>query len=287
MIGRVLYPYLYLSFTGLLFSCVSKNDVQPDDYLNKARDYMQTQQFQRAKIYVDSIRIRFPKDYEKIREGLMVMREIHFAEQKRTLIFCDSMLKVRQNELPNAQKDFIFEKDAEYESIGHYVYKTQTRNNSLGRTFLQTKVDENGNLILTSYYTGTERINHSALRARIKDKLYVESLVVPKDGALNYEFDDGGTHYEIVRFNRKAENGIVDFVLSHNNESVNITLIGNKEKSYILSADDKAAMQEAAKLSVILNDINRLLNEIRMSQAKMEYIRRKQQSAEVLPASKE
>ncbi|MDD4921692.1 MAG: hypothetical protein PHS30_04335 [Bacteroidales bacterium] len=275
MFGRVLIPYFCISLAGLHLSCASKSDVQADDYLAKAKELILTQQFQAAKLYVDSVGIKFPKEYEKIREGLGVIREINFAEQKRTLAFCDSMLKVRQNELPAAQEGFVFEKNTEYESIGHYVYKTQ--NNSIGRTFLQTKVDEKGNLILTSYYSGPWALNHTSVRVSSNDGSYAESQTVPKDGALNYSFMDGGTHYEIVRFNKKAENGVVNYILSHR-QTVTITLLGGRKKAYSLSANDKRAMLEASELSVILTDITRLLSEIRLSQAKLDYIYKKQEA---------
>jgi hypothetical protein len=276
MLGRVLFPSFCLSLTSLILSCAAKNNAQPDDYLNKARELIQVQQFQAAKLYVDSVRIKFPTDFAKIREGLGVIREINFAEQKRTLAFCDSMLKVRQDELPAAQKSFVFEKNAEYESIGHYVYKSQTQ--TIGRTFLQTKVDEKGHLILTSYYAGGAALNHTSIRATANDGSYAESLVVPKDGALNYSFRDGGTRYEIVRFNQKAENGVVNFVLSNENKPITLTLMGGKTKAYRISTNDRQAMKAAADLSVILTDINRLLSEMRLSQAKMDYIFKKQES---------
>jgi vacuolar-type H+-ATPase subunit I/STV1 len=278
MIGRVFFPYLYISLTGLFFSCASNKDVQADDYLSRAKELLKTEQFQMAKQYIDSIRINYPKEFSKIREGISVMREINFAEQKRTLAFCDSVLKARQSALPDAQKNFIFEKDAEYESVGNYVYKTQVQENNYGRTFLQTKVDENGNLVLTSYYSSSRSLDHNSVRASIKDGLYVESLIVPKDGALNYTFNDGGIHYEIVRFNKKAENGVINFILSHENEAVSIGLSGEKNSTYSLSANDKLAMKSASELSVILSDITRLLNEIRLSQAKMDYIYQKQEN---------
>ncbi|MEA4841053.1 MAG: hypothetical protein VB110_08635 [Bacteroidales bacterium] len=278
MLGRVIFPYLYISLTGVLFSCASKNDVQPDNYLNRARELLQTQQFQKAKLCIDSVRIKFPKNFDKIREGLDVMREINFAEQKRNVAFCDSMLKIRQDELSAAQKDFVFEKNAEYESIGHYVYKTQRSENNMGKTFLQTKVDEKGNLILTSYYSGSRALNHTSLRVKSNDDAYAESLAVPRDGALNYSFKDSGTNYEIVRFNKKAENGIVNFILLHEDKPVTLTLIGGRPKSYNVSANDKRAMKAASELSIILTDINRLLNEIRLSQAKLDYIYQKQEA---------
>jgi len=278
MFGRVLLPYIFLSLTSLLSSCASKNDAQADDYLNQARELIKSQQFQLAKLYVDSVRIQFPKEYVKIREGITVIREINFAEQKRTLAFCDSMLKVRQFELPAVQKLFVFEKNAEYESIGHYVYKSQAEDRTIGRTFLQTKVDEKGNLILTSYYSGGRALNHNSLKVTSNDDSYAESLVVPRDGALNYQFNDGGMHYEIVRFNQKADNGVVNFILTHENNPITITLAGGISTTYKITTDDRRAMKAASDLSVILTDINRLLNEIRLSQAKMNYIQKKQES---------
>jgi hypothetical protein len=281
MFGRVLLPYIFICLTSLLLSCASKNDVQADDYLNRARELTKAQKYQLAKLYVDSVRIKYPKDYNKIREGLSVIREINFEEQKRTLTFCDSMLKIRQDELPEAQNSFIFEKNAEYETIGHYVYKAQTQDKTIGRTFLQTKVDENGNLILISYYSGFRALSHTSLRVSSNDGTYAESLVVPRDGALNYEFNDNGTHYEIVCFNKKAENGVVNFILSHENGTVTVTLTGGRTKTYKITTEEKDAMKAAFGLSTILTDINRLLNEIRLSQAKMEYIQKRQESLKV------
>ena len=108
--------------------------------------------------------------------------------------------------------------------------------------------------------------------------MYVESKIIPKDGALNYEFNDNGTHYEIVSFNKKAENGIVDFILTNINEPITIVLVGSSQKTYRVSSDDKTAMKAASNLSVILTDINRLLNEMRLSQAKLDYIYKKQET---------
>jgi len=276
MIRRLLFASVQLSIAALLFSCSSVSEVRPDDYLLRAKELIQKQQYQLAKIYVDSVRIRFPKEFAKIREGLSVMREINFAEQNRTLAFCDSMLEIRQNELPAAKSSFTFEKNMEYETIGHYVYKSQVQDKNLGRTFLQTKVDEKGNLVLTSYYCGSRALNHNRVHVAASDGTYAETLIVSKDGALNYSFNDGSTRYEIVRFNRKSENGVINFVLLHQQQPVTVSLYGGTPKSYSLSKGDKQAMQAASNLSAILSDITKLLDEMRLAQAKLDYIYRKQ-----------
>jgi len=276
MIGRLLIASVQLSIAALLFSCSSVSEVRPDDYLLRAKELIQKQQFQLAKIYVDSVRIRFPKEYAKIREGLSVMREINFAEQNRTLAFCDSMLEIRQNELPSAKSGFTFEKNMEYETMGHYVYRSQVQENNLGLTFLQTKVDEKGNLVLTSYYCGTRKINHDRVHVAAPDGTYTETLNVPYDGALNYRYNDGDTRYEYVCFNRRKENGVINFILLHEKQGVTVTLLGGSPKAYLLSKGDKQAMQAASNLSAILSDITKLLDEMRLAQAKLDYIYRKQ-----------
>lgn len=252
-------------------------DTGPDDYLNKARELIQAEEYQSAKLYIDSVRILFPKEYDKIREGMAIMRDVDFSEQQRTLAYCDSLLKVRQNELPAASKQFVFQKDPQYESIGHYIPKTQLTENNYGRTFLQTKVDERGRLVLTSYYAGAKAINHIQIRASIKGGLFSESISVPQDGALNYTFKDGGRQYEIVRFTDKTENGLINFILMHQDAPVTIELVGNQKRSYLLTNQDKQALKSTTNLSAILTDINRLLSEIRLAQAKLDYLYTKQQ----------
>jgi hypothetical protein len=204
------------------------------------------------------------------------MRETNFAEQTRTLAFCDSMLKVKQTQLPSLQKKFKFEKNEEYETIGNYVHRSQAGNKSLSRTFLQIKVDERGTIILTSYYCGSTSIDHNQVRALASDDTFAETQVVPYDGALNYGFKDGDLKYEIVCFNRKTENNLINFILLNESKSLSIHLIGKQTYKYQLSANDELVAKDASDLSTVLTDINRLLNEIRLAQAKLEYIRLKQ-----------
>jgi hypothetical protein len=279
MSGSRLSKYIYLGLTVSLLSCAAIKDPSPDDYLNHARDLIQSQQYQLAKMYIDSIQILFPKEFSKIREGMTIMRQVSFAEQKRTLAFCDSMLKVRQNQLPEVTRNFIFEKDAEFETVGHYVYKTQLSEKNYGRTYLQTKVDEKGRLVLTSYYCGSRPLNHTRIRVTSRGDMFAETYDVPNDGALNYSYRDGGLNYEIVRFTQKTENGVVNFILSNQNNPINVNLNGERSINYRLSAQDKQALKEASDLSVVLSDITRLLSEIRLAQAKLEYLNTREKKA--------
>ncbi len=276
MFRQFLLPFAVVGVTGFLTACSAMKDVGPDDYLDKAKEYVKTQQYQSAKLYIDSVKILFPKEYDKIKEGISIMREVNVEEQKRTLAFCDSMLKVRQNELPSVTKEFSFQKDVQFESIGHYVPKSQLSENNFGRTYLQSKVDEKGRLVLTSYYNGPRALNHTRIKVSTTNGLFAESLTVPQDGALNYAFKDGGRQYEMMRLTNKTENGLVDFILLHKDMRLSVELFGDKNHFYVLSQQDKTALKASTDLSAILTDINRLLNEIRLAQAKIDYLYSKQ-----------
>lgn len=259
-----------------LSSCSLNKQKGPDQLMEKARSAMNEYQFQKAKQYIDSVRIVFPKEYEKIKESLHLLHEIEFAEQKRTREYCDSLLTIRQKQFPEKQKNFTFQQNKAYESVGYYVHISQRHIDNYNRTYLQAKVDAKGQLILTSYYCGTQKIEHDKVRIYAPDGVFTETLSVPCDGALNYTFRDGELHYEIVRFNEKKINGLIDFILMHENDELQVELIGKKKHHYSMRNNDKKALIGACDLSLVLSDMTRLLNEIRLAQAKMEYILEKQ-----------
>lgn len=278
MTRRFLHLSFQLGIGCLLSSCLTVNDIKPEDYLNRAKEMIQKQQYQLAKLYVDSVRIRFPKEYATIREGIRVMREINYAEQRRTLAFCDSMLRVRQNELPEAQRNFKFVKNEAYETLGHYIHRSQAIDQSMLRTYLQTKVDEKGNLVLTSYYSGGRAPRHNQVKVSSSDGTFAETNIVAPDGELNYSFNDGEQIHEIVCFNRKNENGVLQFIFAHASQPIYVRLSGKNPITYPMSQTDKNVVVDAVRLSGLLTDITHLLDEIRLAQAKLEYIRQKQQS---------
>ncbi len=265
------HPLICLSLllaAGLSASC-SRQD-RTDELLDKARQSMGLCQFQQAKLYVDSIRILYPDDYVKIKKGVPLMCRIEYMEQERTRAYCDSLLKVRQGEFPEKQKSFVFRQNTPIESLGYYVNVSQLHEQNINRTYLQTKVDEKGRLILTSYYCGNVAVKHTRVRVTAPDGSFCETQEIKADGALNYRFSDGNVHYEIVRFNEQKAGGLLDFVLLHRDEPLQVSLLGeDRTHTYRLQDRDRSAMTGSCELAAVLSDITRLLDEIRLSQAKM------------------
>ena len=259
-----------LALTVIAGGCEGKGG--KTDYLKKAREAAAAQQFQLAKSYLDSIKVQDPKNFDGIREGRKLLREVEFAEQKRTRDWCDSVLKIRQAEFPNLQKDFTFQQNKEYESTGWYVHIRQLQSRNHNRCYLQARVDEKGKFLLTSYYCGG-KIGHTRVRLYAPDGSFAETLDVPADGALNYSFSDGELRYETVRFDEQHLNGLLEFLRLHPDDKIKVELLGPKRKyGYALDPTDRIAITGAEALGVLLSDITRLLDEIRLAQAKMNYL---------------
>lgn len=268
---NISFSIVIISIFSIFLSC-SDNKKDPDYYLNEAKTLMNSHKYQLAKKSIDSIQILFPEKYSKIREGIRVMHEINYQEQKRTYLFCDSLLRIKQTEFKDLSKNFAYEKNAKYESMGHYIYKTQLLKNNYHRSFLQTKVNENGRLILTSYYCGRKKINHNYIKVMNKHALFAETKRIDSKNSSSYSFFDGEYHFEMVQFRRRSENGIINFILSNINGILMVMPNGNRKYMYYLTKGDKTAIKETKELSTVLSDINKLNDEIKLAKAKIKYL---------------
>ncbi len=270
--------FQFLMLVSVVCFCVACKQKDKSEYLiSQARLAADNKQFQKAQLLLDSIRILYPDDYQKIKKGKLVSYEIELAEQKRNRNYCDSVLKARQASFPEKQKKFSFQQNTAIESIGYYIHNNHIfHGNNTQRCYLQFKTDNYGKYYLTSYYCNTYPIEHSSIRLLAPDGSFCESRVVPVDGALNYHFKDETMYYEMVRFNQQKLNQIMEFIHLHRNEELKVVLVGkNKDYTYTLRKQDLQIIMDGVELSFILSDINRLLEECRLSQAKIQYLKQK------------
>ena len=183
------FHILFLSFLcpmlAIGMSACKKQD-KSELLINQAKEAAAKQEFQKAKLLIDSIRILYPDDYHKIQKGRHALYEVELGEQKRNRYYCDSVLKIRQADFPQKQKNFTYQQNTAIESVGYYVHNEHVfHGNNTQRCYLQFKTDNEGRYFLTSYYCNTYPIEHSKIRLVAPDGSYCESLEVPNDGALN------------------------------------------------------------------------------------------------------
>ncbi len=269
--------FLYLVSLLAFFAC-QNNEKAAKEELQKAQTLYENHEYSGSKQVLDSLKVKYPKEFPVLKEGQFLRKEIELAEQNRNLMFCDSLLKIKTIEVEPLKKDFIFEKDPEYEDIGKYIYKTQRIENNVQKSYLRSGVNELGEMFISSIYYGGKPIKHTALKVSVKNGEYAETESIAPDGSNNYSFTDGGMTTETVTYINGKDNGVILFIYNQAKEPIKVSYLGEKEVSITLSENDKAAIVKTYDLSSTLLEIERLKKEIRIAEAKIAYLKEKMET---------
>jgi hypothetical protein len=246
-----------------LFAGCNGSEKDAKARLDNARMLYERNELMAAKSEIDSIRFYHPKEAGVLREALNLMRQVEYKEAERNILFCDSLLPIRQEEAARMRKAFVFEKDSVYEEIGNYIWKQQTLERNVERSYIRCGVNEKGEMYLASVYFGSAPINHTGIKVSTKDGLFAETASIPYDGGVNYRFKDLGNTSEIVNY--KGENGMdaVKFIYSNTNtkERIKVDYIGGKPFGIYMDDAGKKAVVATYELASILSDVENLTNE--------------------------
>lgn len=239
------------------------------DHLNKAERCFSKNELNAAKLQLDTINKQFPKEVATRKKADMLFTRIQLLEQKRNLVYADSLVIIKQVEFDSIAKNFNFEKDEKYEDVGNYIYKKQGTEENAGRTYIKPLVEETGMFILSSLYCSVKPIKHNHAKFSVGD-LFAETEVVPEESGYNYSFKDGNATFETVIYRSNSNEAIANFVQQNANKPILVTLTGAKGKmSYTLSSNEKKAISEAYNLSIVLKDLQNLKRIIKSSKKKI------------------
>ncbi|MBP9482550.1 MAG: hypothetical protein KBF15_14045 [Parabacteroides sp.] len=265
---------LGLVFVSLMTSCGNSGE-EAKARLAKAQAMYENNELFAAKNEIDSIRTLYPKEFDVLKETLSLMRLVETKENERTIAFCDSLLPVKQQELEVLKKDFILEKDSLYEETGNYIWKQQTIEKNINRSYVRSGVNEKGEMYLASVYFGGSPINHTSMKLSTKDGMFAETDIVPYDGGLNYRFKDLGNTTEVVTY--KAEKGeeAIKFISSNEKERIKVEYTGGKPYTIYLTDGDKKAIVTTYAFAIVLSDINRMTKEKEKSERRLAYLKQK------------
>ena len=139
-------------FALLLAACDDGGEKKAQLHLQKAETALKQENFNEAKLQIDSIRILYPKAFEARKQGIRLMQQVDLKEQQKSLVYLDSMMQVKQAQLDSIKGNFVLEKDTAYQEVGNYFYPTQTVEKNIGRSFLRGQVNEQGEMSITSIY---------------------------------------------------------------------------------------------------------------------------------------
>ena len=100
------YSQLVLVAMMLMAISCNRNEKKAKDYLDIAEQALQKNNFGVAKSNIDSIKILFPKAFEEIQAGFDLMQEVRKAENRRNIVFIDSMINVSIEKLKEQRTNF-------------------------------------------------------------------------------------------------------------------------------------------------------------------------------------
>ena len=267
--------FFYFFSAVLLLSSCNNDKQKAQQIFNDATGYYDSGQLNTAKIYIDSLKSTYPKEFDLIKQSIKLMWKIELKENQQTYNYTDSLLRIQTHIADSLKDSFDFVK-SEYEDKGTFVYKGMGVEKNVERSYLRSGVYENGDIYLSSVYFGKGNINHTGVKLDIPDSgQSVSTSEIPYDGGTNYRFNDGGNSSEIVTYKRGKDNGAIAFIADNIDKKIKVTYTGGKNYvTYI----DKTAQKSIAKsfeLAMILFDIHRLRQENDIAEGKINYLQRK------------
>lgn len=243
--------------------------------LEKAKTMYRQNEFAAAKSELDSIRILYPKEFKILKEGLTLMRQVELKEAERNIVFCDSLLPLKEAEALEMEKNFALEKDTAYNEIGNFVWKQQTIERNIQRCYIRSGVNEKGEIYLASVYFGGRPIDHTGIKLSTANGEYAETPAIPYDGGLNYHFKDLGNTTEVVTYQGEKCENAVKFIYANPKERIKVEYTGGKPYIIYLADADKKAIAATFDLAVVLSDIEKMKKEKEKATKRIAYLKGK------------
>lgn len=252
--------FLIIATVGLtlLSSCKKDETAQAKAYLNKAEQLLAKGDYNSAKLNLDSIHQLFPRLIPMRQAADTIMYKVVLAESKRNLVYAEKMLPLQKHLADSLLRGFRYEKNAKYEDVGKYTYKTQAGNGTT-RTGIRSYVTELGEMTIVSGYNGAS-LGFSKTKVSVND-LFAETIV--GNGDSHNAFSHQGVSWESVSYTDPEINGVDVFVAHNLSAKLTVTLEGGRRSySYILPQADKEAMAQSYYLAEMLRNVERLKKEL-------------------------
>ena len=261
---------------SLLAGCGDGGEKEAQLRLQKAEAALRQDNFNEAKLQIDSIKILYPKAFEARKQGIKLMQQVDLKEQKKTLVYLDSMMQVKQLQLDSIKGNFVLEKDTAYQEIGNWFYPTQVVEKNTDRTFLRAQVNELGEMSLTSIYCAGGKLNHTSVRVSVGET-FAETPMTK----YSYTTTDLGVTIEKADYKVGEDGGVAGFIVANANKNIRLTFIGDKTYRTAMQQNDRKAFVELTELARILSGMEEIRKQQKEANLKIQFVTRKIEEAKV------
>jgi hypothetical protein len=242
-------PLLIVAFVA----CQPSDEQSAATLVAEAHSLVDNGQWRQARIVLDSIHVKYPKQVAQRRLAKALEDSITFLEAQTTLAYVDTLLPPLLEQADQLIKKFKYEKKEQYEDYGKYVHNLLVTNTNTSRNFIQAYVLDNRTTTVKSYYYGNVQVNQRAiaLSASGEERTFV---------GRNYHFQDGA-HHEIMTFDEENALALLNFISTYQNDKIRVEGKGGKTIQnwvYYLTNQEKKALSDTYQLGWLMKDINRL-----------------------------
>ena len=259
---------------AVLTGCGDGGEKEAQMRLQKAEAALQQENFSEAKLQIDSIKMLYPKAFEARKQGIKLMQQVDLKEQRKTLVYLDSMMQIKQLQLDSIKGNFVLEKDTAYQEIGNWFYPTQVVEKNTGRTFLRGQVNELGEMSLTSIYCAGGNLNHTSVKVSVGDT-FAETPTT-KD---SYTTTDLDRTIEKADYKLGEDGGVVGFIVANQDKNIQLTFIGDKTYKTAMQKNDRKAIAELTDLARILSGMEEIRKQQKEANLKIQFVTRKIEEA--------
>ena len=259
---------------AVLAGCGDGGEKEAQMRLRKAEAALQQENFSEAKLQIDSSKVLYPKAFEARTQGIKLMQQVDLKEQRKTLVYLDSMMQVKQLQLDSIKGNFVLEKDTAYQEIGNWFYPTQVVEKNTGRTFLRGQVSELGEMSLTSIYCAGGALNHTSVKVSVGDT-FAETPAT-KD---SYTTTDLGRTIEKADYKVGEDGGVAGFIVANADKNIQLTFIGDKTYKTAMQKNDRKAIVELTGLARILSGMEEIRKQQKEANLKIQFVTRKVEEA--------
>ena len=243
---KKIHPLLLLLFVITLFSCEKSVEKPARLLLAKAKEMFADDDYNNARMLIDSISVSYPKAYKTRREAEILRREVMLKEKQRDVEYFTGMYDMLTLRRDSLVTGFVFNKDAQYQDIGYYTVPSQAIALNPFNSFLRVSVKENGDAILTSYYRGA-KIAHKTLKVSAG-----ESFVTCDSPFASRSYWYLGVYNERREYRYGADGGVMDYIASATSP-IKVELFGEQGKyEYLLRGEDTTAVKRVIELANLL-----------------------------------
>lgn len=257
--------------TMLLAACGNDVEKKAAEKLTAARTAFGQGDYNEAKLEIDSIKVLYPKAFKARKEGIKLLQQVELKEQSESLVYLDSMLQSKQQELERIKGKYTLEKDPEYQRVGNYFWPSQTVEKNLHRSFLRFQVSETGEMTMTSIYCGANNIHHFAVKVTAPDGSFAETPA-SKD---SYETTDLGEKIEKADYKMGQDGNVIGFLYLNRDKTIRVEYIGERKYTTNMTVSDRQALAGVYELSQLLTSIEQIKKEMEEAKLKIEFVKKK------------